>query len=347
MKPERWASLRGMAVHTFGALLMFAAVGLVAITARSQFNFRAVAARHGGEIIELGGNAQPQPGQHGSMARIVGTPTVLEAPQDPQFNLRVNAPILVRHVEMFQWREVRIGRSVHYEQDWVDHPLDASHFEQPAGHANPGAFPLSSEKFVAGLVQIGGFKLSLPLLHALPGVAVVTPDLQALPQNLAASFSRYQDYLVTSAQPGHPQLGDVRVSWNEVPLRQVTVVARIDGDRLVPATDAGDGKGYHVDIGDVSLYDMFPDLPVPPQFVLAKQVLAVLLAALGAFLLISTHRRRDGLLALALGVLAVGAVAAVLSVGNDNTAMAAWLALTLLGIGLASWRLRLYRRRTD
>ena len=347
MKPDRGTSLRGMAVHVFGALLMFAAVGLVAITARSQFNFRAIAARHGGETLELGGNAQPQPGQHGSMARIVGTPTVVEAPHDPEFNLRVNAPILMRHVEMFQWREVRIGRSVHYEQDWVDHPVDANHFEQPAGHANPGAFPLSSQKFVAGLVQIGGFKLSPPLLHALPGSAAVAPDLQALPQNLAASFSRYQDYLVTSAQPAYPQLGDVRVSWDEVPLQQVTVVARIDGDWLVPATDASDGKGYHVDIGDVSLYDMFPDLPLPPQFVLVKQILAVLLAALGAFLLISTHRHRDGLLALALGALAVGAVAAVLSVGNDNTAMAGWLALALLGIGLAVWRLRQFRRRTD
>lgn len=81
--------------------------------------------------------------------------------------------------------------------------------------------------------------------------------------------------------------------------------------------------------------------------VTSGQILAVLLAALGAFLLISTHRRRDGLLALALGALAVGAVAAVLSVGNDNMAMAGWLALALLGLGLAIWRLRQYRRRTD
>lgn len=347
MKPGRWTSIRGMAVHVSGALLMFAAVSLVAVTLRSQFNFRAIAERHGGEIIELPPQAQPQPGQHGYMARIAGTPAVVEAPHDPDFNLRVNAPILIRHVEMFQWREVSIGGSVHYEQDWVDHPLDARHFAQPAGHANPGAFPLSSEKFDAGLVQMGGFKLSPPLLRALPGSVPVTPDLHALPQNLMASFSRYQDYLVTSAQPGHPQLGDVRVSWNEVPLQPMTIVARIDGDQLVPATDASDGKGYHVDIGDVSLYDMFPDLPLPPRLVLVKQVIAVLLAALGAFLLISTHRRRDGLLALGLGALAVGAVAAVLSAGNDDMAMADWLALTLVGIGLAIWRLRKYRRRTD
>lgn len=348
MKLGRWTFLRGMALHVVGALLMFAAVSLVAVTARSQFNFRAIAVRHGGEIIELGPQAQPQPGQHGYMARIAGTPAVVEAPHDPDFNLRVNTPILMRHVEMFQWREVRISGSVHYEQDWVDHPLDASHFEQPAGHANPGAFPLNSEKFDAGLVQIGGFKLSPLLLHALPGSAPVTPDLQALPQNLAASFSRYQDYLVTSAQPGYPQLGDVRVSWDEVPLQPVTIVARIDGDRLVPATDASDGKGYHVDVGDVSLYDMFPDLPVPPQFVLVKQIIAVLLAALGAWLLLSSERRRrDALLALGLGALAVGAVASVLSAGNDNRAMAGWLVLTLLGIGLAIWRLRQYRRRTD
>ena len=344
MPLERRISLRRAVALAGGALLMFAAVSLVAVTLRSLFNFRAVAARHGGEIIELAPHAQPQPGQHGYMARIAGTPRVVEPPRDPDFNLSADAPALTRHVEMFQWREVRIGGSVHYEQDWVDHPVDASHFREPAGHANPAAFPLQGAKFNAGLVQIGGFRLSPPLQLALPGSVPVAPDPQALPENLAASFSRDGDYLVTSAQPGRPRLGDVRISWSEVPLQQVTLVARIDGDRLVPAPDAGDGRGYHVDIGNVSLYDMFPDLPLPPQWVLGKQIAAVLLASLGALLLIAGQgQRSEPLLALGLGVLAVGSVAGVLSIGHGGS-LAAWLVLTLCGAGLAGWRLRRPRR---
>lgn len=341
MDLRKGVSVHGLVLNIIGALLILAGVGLAAVTARSLLNYRAVASLHGGEVVNLGANAQPGAGQHGAMVRVVGTPTVVEAPHDPDFNLRTNTPVLVRHVEMFQWREVRFGSSVHYELDWVDHLLDASHFEDPKGHANPVSFPISGKQFDAGLVQIGGFKLGPVLLHAIPGTQRITPDPGSLPENLAASFSHYQDYLVTSAQPGDPRLGDVRVSWNEVPLQELTIVGRIDGDRLVAATDAADGKGFVVQVGDVPVLDLFPDLPVPPEFVLSWRILAVLLASLGAFLLLSTQRdRHDPLLALGLGALAVGIVASVLWLGDDTRTMCGWLALTVLSLLLTGWRLR-------
>jgi hypothetical protein len=236
-------SMRALVLNMLGALLVLAGVGLVATTARGLLNYRAAASRHGGEVINLGGDMQPKAGQHGYMVRLVGTPTVVEAPRDPEFNLRVNTPVLLRHVEMFQWREVRIGNGVHYEMDWVDRPLDASHFKEPAGHANPASFPISGKQFDAGLVQMGGFKLGPMLLHALPGSQRVTADTKSLPENLAASFTLYQDHLVTSAHPDDPRLGDVRVSWDEVPLQQLTIVGRLDGDQILAAAEAADGKG--------------------------------------------------------------------------------------------------------
>ena len=334
-------SLRGLVLNVVGALLVLAGIGLVAITARSLLNYRAVASLHGGEVIDLGMNSPPSGGQHGAMARVVGTPTVVEAPRDPDFNLQANTPVLVRHVEMFQWREVRVGGKVHYELDWVDHLLDAGHFEEPQGHANPVGFPISGKQFDAGLVRFGGFELEPVLLHAIPGTQRIMPDPGALPDNLAASFSRYQDYLVTSARPGDPRLGDVRVSWNEVPLQELTIVGRIDGDRLVAATDAADGKGYVVQVGDVPVLDIFPDLPIPPEFVLSWRILAVMMASLGAFLLLSAQRdRRDPLLALGLGALVVGIVASVLWLGDDTRTMCGWLVLAALGLLLTGWRLR-------
>jgi hypothetical protein len=333
-------SMRALVLNMLGALLVLAGVGLVATTAHGLLNYRAAASRHGGEVINLGGDMQPEAGQHGYMVRLVGTPTVVEAPRDPEFNLRVNTPVLLRHVEMFQWREVRIGNGVHYEMDWVDRPLDASHFKEPAGHANPASFPISGKQFDAGLVQMGGFKLGPMLLHALPGSQRVTPDTKSLPENLAASFTLYQDHLVTSAHPDDPRLGDVRVSWDEVPLQQLTIVGRLDGDQILAAAEAADGKGYDVQLGDVSLLDMFPDLPVPPEFLLSRQILAVLLAGLGAFLLLcAQRRRRDVLLALGLGGLAVGIVACVMWIGADSPIMYGWLAVTLIGFSLTAWRL--------
>ncbi|MEP6898933.1 MAG: TMEM43 family protein [Rhodanobacter sp.] len=333
--------MRGLAGNIVGALLVLAGVVLVAVTARGLSSYRAAAGRHGGELIELGADDAPQPGQHGFMARITGTPRVVEAPHDSEFNLRADTPLLVRHVEMFQWREIRIGADVHYELDWEEQPLDASRFRNPVGHTNPGSFPIGGKSFEAGLVQIGGFRLSSVLLHALPSSVRVAPDLKSLPTNLAASFSESDGYLTTSAHPADPRLGDLRVSWDEVPLQLTTIVARIDGDRLVAASDAADGKGYDVEVGSVSLLDMFPDLPVPPDWVLARQVLAVLLAALGALLLFEINsERRDPLLALGAGALVVGAVASVMWLGNDGRIAAAWLAITLLGMAIAIWRVR-------
>ncbi|HEY8585878.1 MAG TPA: TMEM43 family protein [Rhodanobacter sp.] len=340
MDLRRGMSVRALVLNIVGALLVLAGIGLSALTAESLIDYHNAATHHGGEIVDLGANARPQAGQHGTMARIVGTPTVVEAPHDPDFNLPVSTPVLVRHVEMFQWREVRVANRVHYELDWVDHLLDASRFEVPRGHANPGAFPLSGKRFDAGLVQVGGFKLGPALLHALPGSERVMPRISAMPANLAATFTPYQDYLVTSTRPGEPRLGDVRVSWTAVPLQEVTVVGRIDGDRLLAATDAADGKGYMVQVGDVPVMDIFPDLPSPPGFVWGGRLLAILLAALGAFILLSNQRhRRDLLLAVGLGALAVSTVASLLWLGTSVYMTGGWVAVALVGLGLISWRL--------
>jgi hypothetical protein len=342
MDLRRGMSWRLLALNIVGALLVLAGIGLEALNASSLISYRNAARLHGGEVIELGADAQPQAGQHGFMARVVGTPKVVEAPHDEQFNQSADTPVLLRHVEMFQWREISFGGNVHYEQDWVDHPVDSSHFKDPAGHANPGSFPISGKQFDAGLVQMGGFRLEPVLVHALPGSQIVKPDAATLPENLAASFSRYQDYLVTSARPGVPHLGDLRVSWGAVPLQQLTIVGRLDGARLGAATDAADGKGYQVQVGDVPLLDLFPDLPVPPEFVMTWRIVSVLLAALGTLVLLSAqHRRNDPLLALGLGAIGVGSVASIIWLGGENAhALGGWLVVVLIGVALSIWCLR-------
>lgn len=342
MDLHRGMSWQLLLANVLGALLVLAGVGLEALNASSLIAYREASSRHGGEVIELGPDAQPQAGQHGYMARVVGTPRVVEAPHDRDFNQSADTPMLARRVEMFQWRQIDIGGSVHYELDWVDHPIDSSRFKDPRGHDNPGKFPISGTQFDAGLVQMRGFKLGRALVHALPGSEDIKPDADALPENLAASFRRHQDYLITSANAANPRLGDLRVSWIEVPLQQVTIVARLDGDQLDAATDAGDGKGYEVQVGNVPLLDLFPDLPVPPKFVMAWRILGVLLASLGAFALLPAKRRRNGvLLAIGLGAIGVGSVASIVWLrGADAAVLGGWLVVTLVGVALSVWCLR-------
>lgn len=324
-----------------GALLVLLGMGLVAMTEQGAIQNRTGFVRHGGEVLELDGDSGPQPGQHGYMLRVASNIDVVEEPYDADFGQRFHTPVLVRHVEMFQWREIRVGSDVHYEQDWVDRPLDASRFEHPGGHANPGAFPITGKQFDAGLVKVGGFALSSELLHQLPGSEFVTPRLGALPANLAASFSQDDQYLTTSVNPGHPRLGDLRVSWETIPVQVVTVFARLDGDRLVPASDAPDGRGYDVQIGDRRLADVLPDVPEPPSMVGLRRVVAVLLSAFGAFLLVWHRLPTDRSLPVALGVglLLTGALAGVMWLGKDLQFSAYWFVAAVLGLALVVWRL--------
>lgn len=330
-----WTQAHGIALKVAGAMLLLAGLALVAMTGRSLMLYRAAMARHGGDVTT---DAGPQSG----MVHVSGPLRILEPPRDEAFNLGMATPVLTRYVEMFQWREVRVGSTVHYEMDWVDRPLDASRFEHPAHHVNPGDFPVQGKQFDAGRVQLGRFALGPDLMHALPGSRTVAPDIKQLPPNLAASFSLYQNALVSSADPASPQLGDVRVHWEAVPVQPITVLARQDGDRLVPATNAADGKGYDIEIGEQVLSDMLADVPEPPQFLMLRRALGVLLASLGALALLwgRGQRGHDGPLALGLGATAAGAVASVQWLGHDGLMALNWLAVAAIGAALAVWRVR-------
>jgi len=165
-----WRNLGDWLSNTLGATLVLAGVALAAVNAHGVLQYETAMATHGGQVLDLGASARAQAGLHGQMVRVVGKPRVAESPRDAQFNLTVDTPLLTRTVEMFQWREVRVGNGVHYEMDWVDHWIDASAFRQPRGHANPPRAPLHGERFVANLVQVGGYRLSPELQHALPGL---------------------------------------------------------------------------------------------------------------------------------------------------------------------------------
>lgn len=324
-----------------GAVLLLAGLGLIAWNERRVMDYTAALTRHGAPVLDLGASGRPAAGQYGALTRVSGMPQIVDAPRDQEFNVSAVSPILIRHVEMFQWREITVGGATHYELDWVDRPVDATNFAKPAGHVNPGAFPIQGRQFEAAEVKLGNFKLSEPVLRAFPGRVSVPPDEKILPPNLAATFQRVGDALVTSSKPANPRLGDLRVSWEAVPLQSMTVLARIDGDTLVPAPSRDGDNGFDVQVGERSLLDVLPALPEPPQAVLLLRIAAFVLATFGAYMLACTSRlQRDPLFALGIGAVVVAAVAGVMWLAGDAMAASVWLLVAVLGAGLAIWRVQ-------
>ncbi len=341
LRMPRELAVGSVLLKVFGALLLLGGLALLASTENGLLAYRQAAQRHGGEVLDLDRQVGPEIGQYGYMVRVAGMPQVVAPPRDVDFNQSAAVPVLIRHVEMFQWREVIVAGVAYYELDWVDRPLDSDRFEHPAGHANPGNFPIAGRQFDAAEVRVRGFRLSTPLLHSLPGSARLTPDARALPPNLAASFSADGNYFTTSAHPSSPRLGDLRVSWETVPLQTVTLIGRLDGDTLVPAAGAADGRGYEVQIGTRSLVDVFPDLPVPPEAVTPRRAIALLLAALGVLALLWERREHisDVLLPVGIGALLIGAVGGAMWLGGSAGVSLHWFGLAALGLAIAGWPL--------
>lgn len=215
---------------------------------------RDAALGEGRATVQAVENAQPRPALDGRLVHVSGDAVATAPVVDEEFGVDLAALALRRRVEMYQWHErrekkeekqlgggTRTVTEYRYEQRWADEAIDSSEFAQPAGHANPGAMPYSSQTHRAEAVRLGGFGLASGVAAQIGGWRDVAPSQVTLPPNLAASFRTAGEWFTTSADPARPALGDVRVRFEMVPAGMVSVVARQQGEMLVPhATGTGE-----------------------------------------------------------------------------------------------------------
>jgi hypothetical protein len=224
--------------------------------------------------------------------------------------------------------------------DWFDHPIDSSAFGNPAGHANPGAFPINAARFDSPDITLAGFRLAPALVRMIDGVEPFAPDLSRVPPNMAATFQAYEGTLITSSNPEHPQVGDLRISWMRITPAYLTVFARDDGGTLVPVSNPAGDAIAQVLLGKHSLTDVLTDAPQPPHFKWARRVLALLLAWAGAALLLPRARRGDRLLALSIAVVPLAVLAAAFWFDVRTLAAALLILVAAAAVAVAVWRWR-------
>ncbi|KGI77207.1 TMEM43 family protein [Oleiagrimonas soli] len=335
-RPATWKLLGG-------SLLLLIAMAMLASNESNVMTYRAAAARHGGVVVEATRKG-PTKGNDGDMVRVTGTPSVTKPAVDPQFGIRANVPILWRVTEMFQWREIDYGGSVSYELQWVDHPVDSSIFKQRARHRNPSALPFGGGRYLAGDMQLDGFKLSPAIVSAMPGRTHVTPDFSTLQPNMAASFRVVKGTLMTSEDPSSPQLGDLRVSWRAAPLQEITLIARNRDGTLVPAEGVEDGPGFELQVGQHDVLDMQPDLPPRPWLPWLWRVLSLVLAVFGAYALLrgvaaSSARRAGPVAALGVGIALICGLGGVMWITRRADLGGILLGVAVLALAVTAWRM--------
>lgn len=131
-------------------------------------------------------------------------------PRDPDFGVVARGAIgLERNVEMYQWHRDGEG----YRKAWSDTHVDSRGFVP--GHENPPEIPLRPFRWKPARVLLDGKPVTPAAVEALAEWRVLRPDFSALPGNLSATFQPEGDGLGSAANPSHPRIGDLRVTWRE------------------------------------------------------------------------------------------------------------------------------------
>ncbi|HBL31460.1 MAG TPA: hypothetical protein DD490_31940 [Acidobacteria bacterium] len=166
---------------------------------------------------------------------------------DPDLGVQVQGVKLVRTVEMYQWKESQSSETrkklgggeetvttYTYAKTWDSDVIDSSSFQEPAGHENPGDFPLPGNTVVAEAVQVGAFTLSDEQVEQLTNgqpLPVTEAMLAEVPEPWSQEPLQVADgrfYL--GENPANAQLGDVRISFQVVHPETLSLVGVQVGD---------------------------------------------------------------------------------------------------------------------
>ena len=180
--------------------------------------------RNAVDIVSMSDPAQYE----NKLVSVSGRITVVDdALKDETFGISVHTAAMKRVVEMYQWDEEEHsdddGTTYSYSKDWYPRVIDSSRFMR-SGHDNPGSMPYENAAYYAEKVTLGNFHLSDNQMKKMSLDAVVDPSAAnaVLPENYHVSGS----YATQSEDLGHPQVGDVRISWQYNDWTEVSLIAQ-------------------------------------------------------------------------------------------------------------------------
>ena len=189
------------------------------------------------------------PADNGRLIHVTGMLSTGGPISDPDFAVRVNGVRLVRHVEVYQWKEethsetrTKFGggeertTTYKYVRAWSDKPIDSDRFKEPRGHTNP-VMIYQSRELVAPGTHLGAFAVPDSLLRGFGEprrLAATDVQANALQIRVSKPVALNDGVLYVGRDPSQPAIGDMRISFSEVPLQTASVVAAQAGSGFAP-----------------------------------------------------------------------------------------------------------------
>lgn len=169
----------------------------------------------------------------GRRITLAGALRVVKPARDPQLGISADALMLLRKVEMLQWREKCAASACDYALEWSSQPIDSRAFKTVKGHENPPRLPFSSERFSAADVRLGAFTVDAAFAAGVSVPVAYRVRAVSLPPNLAATFRERDGVLYAGNDPA--AAGDLRVSYRVVAAGTQRLSGIQVGDRLKPS----------------------------------------------------------------------------------------------------------------
>lgn len=186
---------------------------------------------------------------NGRLIHVTGNLTTGGPVADPDFSIRSRSVRLVRRVEMYQWKEetqsetrTRLGggeertTTYKYVRGWSDKPIESDRFKEPRGHTNP-TMPYQSREILAAGTRLGGYVVPDSLLRGFGEprpIAATDTQANALQIRVNKPVMVMDGVLHVGRDASQPAIGDMRVSFSEVPLQTASVVAAQSGTSFAP-----------------------------------------------------------------------------------------------------------------
>lgn len=201
---------------------------------------------------------------------ISGEMTTDQVLEDPQFGISIQAIVLQRKVEMYQYKETT---STHKTPDplhpskeistttyqhrlqWADHHLNCS----SNMHKNPPMpTDLPSWKKQSDQAKIGCFELSKTLMAGMDApFFIMNPAMyEQLPFETRNRYKLHEGYLYLGRDPVNPSWKDIRIQFFAIPTPYTaTVFAEQNKQTLVPYHAQNGQTIFYIQQGKIGMYE--------------------------------------------------------------------------------------------
>ncbi|MGA2070314.1 MAG: TMEM43 family protein [Sedimentisphaerales bacterium] len=218
------------------------------------------------------------PQNDGKLIYVVGKLAGAENLTDSEFGVAVNALRLRRRVWMYQWEQGGVRskssygvedshgntttllktRTYDYSKDWSEKVIDSRSFYN-AGHDNPVTKEIPDRAVAAAKITLGVFSIAPELVEQIDSfqtVPVSDKNLSATAEPLRAKAKFAGDEIYFGTNPDQPAIGDLKVKFEFAPPATASVIARQNGNNLLPYQVANAGSVALLRVGKYSLPEM-------------------------------------------------------------------------------------------